>query len=350
MSCGGRGSATILRMASHEATVDAASGFAPLRAFVPARLLGNGHLQTMWPYFLRRLPALPIDTEIWPLSDGECLAVHLLDRGRGRPGVLVIHGLEGSSESPYVRGLLGRIQEAGWNGAAFDLRSCGRLASGPLRSRTAYHAGQTDDLAFIVGRLKARWQGPLAAVGFSLGGNMLLKWLGETADGSPLKVAVGVSVPFDLAACAARVDGPGVWSAGYRTYFMRSLRRKGLALSRDLPDKLDPAAIRRARTFRAFDEAVTSRLFGFDGAEDYWQRSSAAQFLPAIRRPTLLVSAEDDPIVPAHSIPHETIARNPLLQLWLAKVGGHVGFVGGSPWRPQYVAEQLVLDFLAARM
>jgi predicted alpha/beta-fold hydrolase len=338
-------------MASQEATAGVrAAAFAPPRAFVPARLLGNGHLQTLWPFFLRRLPALPIDTELWRLPDGECLAVHLLDRGRERPGVLVIHGLEGSSESPYVRGLLGRIRDAGWNAAAVDLRSCGRLARGALRSRTAYHAGQTEDLPFIVERLSARWQGPLAAVGFSLGGNMLLKWLGETGDGSPLKAAVGVSVPFDLAASAAVVDGPGIWSAGYRSFFMRSLRRKGLAMARDLGSKLDPAAIRRSRTFRQFDGAVTAPLFGFASAEDYWARSSSAQFLPAIRRPTLLVSAEDDPIVPASSIPRETIARNPALHLWLAPVGGHVGFVGGSPWRPEYVAESLIVDFLGPRL
>jgi uncharacterized protein len=336
-------------MSSQPAGAAAASGFAPARAFVPARLLGNGHLQTMWPFFFRRLPRLPIDTEIWPLSDGESLAVHLLDRGRGRPGVVVVHGLEGSSESSYVQGLLTHIQAAGWNGAAFDLRTCGRLARRTLRSRTAYHAGQTADLAFVVERLQARWQGPVAAVGFSLGGNMLLKWLGETGEGSALKAAVAVSAPFDLAASAARVDDPGIWSTGYRNLFMRSLRRKGLELARDLPEKLDRAAIRRCRTFRAFDDQVTARLFGFDGAEDYWRRSSSRHFLAGIRRPTLMIAAEDDPIVPADSIPRDEIARNPCLSLWLPEVGGHVGFVAGSPWRPIYVADQLAIDFLSAR-
>jgi predicted alpha/beta-fold hydrolase len=336
-------------MSSQSAAAAALSGFAPADAFVPARLLGNGHLQTVWPYFFRRLPRLPLDTEIWPLSDGEHLAVHLLDRGRGRPGVLVVHGLEGSSQSPYVQGLLARVQAAGWNGAAFDLRSCGRLARRGLRSRTAYHAGQTADLAYMIDRLQTRWQGPLAAVGFSLGGNMLLKWLGETGDGSPLRAAVAISSPFDLAASAARVDGAGILIAGYRSSFLRSLRRKGLALARELPDKLDPAAIRRCRTFREFDEQVTARLFGFDSAEDYWTRSSSGRFLPGIRRPTLVLAAQDDPIVPADSIPRDAIARNPHLSLWLVEVGGHVGFVAGSPWRPVYVAEQVTLDFLAAR-
>jgi predicted alpha/beta-fold hydrolase len=330
------------------AQVPGTAGFA--HEFAPARWMSNGHVQTVWPYLFRRLPRLRLVTEIWALPDGENLAVHLHDQGKELPGVLVVHGLEGSAEAPYVRGLLARIQAAGWNGAAFDLRSCGRPRSGMLRSRTAYHAGQTDDLALVVERLRARWAGgPLAVVGFSLGGNMLLKWLGETGDRSPIEAAVAVSVPFDLASSAARVDGPGFWSAAYRTWFLRSLRRKALALARDLPDKLDARRIRRCRTFADFDGAVTARLFGFASAEDYWARSSAGSFLGSIRRPTLLVFAEDDPIVPAHSIPREAIAGNPALTLWLTRVGGHVGFVSGSPWRPTYAAEDAAVAFLARR-
>jgi uncharacterized protein len=323
----------------------------PLPPFVPARWLAGGNAQTIWPFFFRRLPRLPLETEIWPLSDGERLAVYLLPRRAGRPGVVVVHGLEGSAESPYVRGVLARVQRAGWNGAAFDLRSCGRLARRTLRSRTAYHAGQTADLAFVVERLRERWGGaPVGAVGFSLGGNMLLKWLGETGEGAPLRVAAAVSPPYDLAASAACVDGPGVWSAGYRTFFMLSLRRKALVLARDLPDRLDARAIRRSRTFEGFDTHVTARLFGFSGAEDYWAHASCGQFLPSIRRPTLLVSAEDDPIVPAHSIPRQLIASNPTLTPWLTRGGGHVGFVSGTPWSPVYAADEVVMQFLSQHL
>ena len=321
-----------------------------MTAFAPPWWMANGHVQTVWPYFFRRVPRLDTTREVWPLPDGERLAVHLLEPAKGRPGVLLVHGLEGSAESPYVRGLLARVRAAGWNGAAFDLRSCGRLGDGELRSRTAYHAGQTDDLAGVVERLRDRWGGaPLAVVGFSLGGNMLLKWLGETSERSPLAAAVAVSVPFDLAASAARVDGPGFWSAAYRSWFLRSLRRKALTLARDLPDKLDRRQIRRCRTFADFDGAVTARLFGFASAQDYWARASAGSFLGSIRRPTLLVFAEDDPIVPAGCIPREAIAGNPALTLWLTRVGGHVGFVSGTPWRPVYAAEDAAIAFLAER-
>ena len=328
-----------------------ATGEAGPAAFVPARFLSNGHAQTIWPFFFRRLRRLPLHPEIWPLPDDERLAVYLLPHRPGRPGVLVVHGLEGSAESPYVRGLLARIDRLGWNGAAFDLRSCGRLARSTLRSRTAYHAGQTADLAFVVERLRVRWGGaPLAAAGFSLGGNMLLKWLGETGGRSALQAAVAVSPPYDLAASAERVDGPGVWSAGYREFFMRSLRRKALALARELPDSLDARGIRRCRGFTGFDTQVTARLFGFTSAQDYWSRASCGPFLPAIRRPTLLVSAEDDPIVPAHSIPRAEIAANPALTLWLTREGGHVGFVAGAPWRPVYAAEDVAIAFLARHL
>jgi predicted alpha/beta-fold hydrolase len=323
----------------------------PLPPFVPARMLGNGNAQTLWPFIVRRLRAPRRQrptTEVWPLPDGERLALHLLESPGQRPGVVVVHGLEGSAESPYVRGLLVRLARAGWNAAAFDLRSCGKLASGG--SRTAYHAGQTADLSFVVQRLRQRWgAGPLGAVGFSLGGNMLLKWLGELGETSPLRAAVAVSAPYDLAASAAVVDGPGLWSAGYRGYFMRSLRRKALRLARERPADLDVGHIRRCRTFADFDARVTARLFGFASAEDYWARASCGPFLPDIRRPTLLVSAQDDPIVPAHSIPRDAIAANPALTLWLTRGGGHVGFVAGTPWRPVYAAEEAAVDFLTPR-
>ncbi len=318
--------------------------------FVPARWLASGHAQTIFPFLFRRSPRPTLTTEIWPLPDGERLAAYLLPHWPGRPGVVVVHGMEGSVESPYVRGLLLRLERLGWNGASFDLRSCGRLARKELRSRTAYHAGLTADLALVVDRLRARWGAvPLAAVGYSLGGNMLLKWLGEGGARTPLEAAVAVSAPYDLAASAALVDGPGFWSANYRRFFMLSLRRKALALARELPDRLDARGIRRCRDFASFDTNVTVPLFGFASAQDYWDRASCGPFLPAIRCPTLLISADDDPIVPAASVPHEIIAANPALTLWLTRGGGHVGFVAGPPWRPRYAAEEAAVAFLAER-
>ncbi|HEY0711831.1 MAG TPA: alpha/beta fold hydrolase [Polyangia bacterium] len=289
--------------------------------------------------------------ERWQLPDGEHLHVHLLPARVGQPGVLVLHGLEGSANARYVRGVLARVEAAGWNGAAFDFRSCeapdaDREGAGPL-GRGLYHAGKTDDLGFAVGRLRERWgEVPFGVVGFSLGGNLLIKWLGEAGDGSPANAAVAVSVPFDLAACAAAIDAPGFWSRVYRERFLRSLRRKALRYAAAYPGAIDPVSVAACRTFAAYDDSVVARIFGFADATDYWSRCSARRFLPDVQRPTLLISGSDDPFVPPAAIPRDLIAANPRLTLALCEGGGHVGFVAGTPWRPRYAAEDLAMEFL----
>ena len=170
--------------------------------------LTNAHLQTLWPFLFRRVPRVPFTVEHWVLPDGEHLAVRLSERPGWRPAVLAVHGLESSADAPYVRGLLARVHAAGWNGAAFDFRSCGDR---PVPTRVAYHAGKTDDLGAVVDGLRRRWpDAPLAVVGFSLGGNVLAKWLGEMGDRAPVAAAVAVSAPFDLAAVRGRRRWPGI--------------------------------------------------------------------------------------------------------------------------------------------
>jgi predicted alpha/beta-fold hydrolase len=318
-------------------------------AFSPAFLLANRHLQTVWTSLLRRRPAGVMAQEDWRLPDGDPLTVHFVAEQPGRPGVLVLHGLEGSANARYVVGLLDRIRAAGWNGAAFDFRSCGRAAQRHQpAARGLYHAGKTDDLAFVIDRLRARWgPAPLGVVGFSLGGNVTLKWLGETGADNPITAAVTVSVPYDLGACAASIDAPGFWSTIYRERFLRSLRRKALGAMANHPGALEADAIRVCRTFAAYDGSVIARLFGFASAQDYWDRCSSRRFLPGIRRPTLLISGRNDPFIPPSAIPRDIIAQNPALTLYLAEGGGHVGFVAGSPLRPRYFADDLTIRFLA---
>jgi uncharacterized protein len=314
--------------------------------FFPMPGLMNPHLQTLWPFLFRRVPRVPFAVEHWVLPDGEHLAVRLSERPGWRPAVLAVHGLESSADAPYVRGLLARVHAAGWNGAAFDFRSCGDR---PVPTRVAYHAGKTDDLGAVVDGLRRRWpDAPLAVVGFSLGGNVLAKWLGEMGDRAPVAAAVAVSAPFDLALCAAAADGPGFWNGFYRRRFVLSLRRKALAMARREPDRLDLRSVSGVRTFAEFDARVTARLFGFADATDYWQKASAAPWVQAIRRPTLIISAEDDPLVPAACIPRQMIGANPALRLWLTRRGGHLGFLGGIPGRPVYAAEDATLAFLSS--
>jgi hypothetical protein len=333
--------------------------------FPCARGLGHRHAQTIWSSLFRRdRPRAAVQTDRWATPEGHLLALDLLPHRPGQPGVLVLHGLEASSRAPYVRGLLAAVEQQGWNGAAVSFRSCepgdargwgarrrGSAPPPPSPEAGIYHSGDTRDVGPVLERLRAAWGPvPLGAVGFSLGANVLLKWLGEEGDHAALAAAAAVSTPFDLAACADAVDAPELFAGIYRRRFLRSLRRKALVVASRHPDRFDAAAIRACATFRGYDDLVTAPIFGFAGAVDYWTRCSSAGFLARVRRPTLLISAEDDPIVPGSSIPRAAIAANPFLQPCLFDRGGHVGFVSGSPWRPRYAVDRLALEFLAPRL
>jgi predicted alpha/beta-fold hydrolase len=262
------------------------------------------------------------------------------------PLVLVLHGLEGSIRSPYVGGLFREITARGWRAVCLNFRSC----SGELnRLRRFYHSGDTGDLDFVVRHLLAREPGlSMGLVGVSLGGNVLLKWLGEEGSRAPEAIfgAVGISVPFDLVACARRLDR-GFHRYVYTARFLRTMRAKVRAKARRYPDFVDVAAARRARTFEAYDRAVTAPLNGFADEVDYWTRASSAPYLARIRRPTLLLSARDDPFVPPASLPDP--GRLPAeVRAEFVPTGGHVGFLEGRwPWRVSSWAERRAIAFLA---
>lgn len=311
-----------------------------LRPFRPARGLSNPHAQTIWPSVLRRRPSLALRRQVWerpPAPDGKpngSIDIVTMPARSGRPGVLLLHGLEGSARSPYMLGMMAALTEAGWNGAILEFRSCGPT---PPQVPQLYHSGKTDEIAFALQELERRWQAPLAAVGFSLGGNALLKFLGE--DAPPLRAAVAISVPFDLDACARSLDGAGFFSRLYRGHFLRSLKRKACetALRHQVPFTVEQ--VRRCQTLRAFDHLVTAPLFGFASAEDYYARNSSGRFLSGIRVPTRLIASRDDPFIPESAIPLASIRANPALDLRLFSSGGHVGFVSGGIRSLRYEAE-----------
>lgn len=309
--------------------------------FSPSWWLPNAHLQTAFPAVFRR-PRVRVQRETWETPDGDVLDLDFLEKREGAPGVVVLHGLEGSSRAGYTRGILAGATRRGWNGVGLNFRSCGGT---PPRGAKSYHSGETGDLAFVVSRLPWR---PFYAVGFSLGGNVLLKYLGEQGDRSPIARACAVSPPFDLEAAAMALDSAGAWSAIYRKRFLRSLKRKALRTCARHPGSLDAERVRRARSFAEFDGVVTAKLHGFTDAHDYWTKSSCAQFLPAIRVPALIVAANDDPIVPGATLPRAAIEANPNLTLRFSENGGHVGFVSGPPWNPRYEAEDAIFEFLTA--
>ncbi len=216
----------------------------------------------------------------------------------------------------------------------------------------SYHAGDTGDLAIVVQRLTAESDAPLLLAGVSLGGNVLLKWLGESGDRVPsaIRGAVAISVPFDLARSARYIDRG--FSRVYQAYFLRSLRAKARYKSTDFSGRVPPVdAALRARTLFEFDDRFTAPLHGFENAVEYYARSSSLRFLSHVQVPTLLLSARDDPFLPPDVLGEvETAVQStPAVTLELVARGGHVGFIAGRvPWRPLYYAEWRALDFLAA--
>jgi predicted alpha/beta-fold hydrolase len=259
----------------------------------------------------------------------------------------VLHGLEGTIQSHYLLGILAEARRRGWSADALIFRTCNGETT---RARRLYHSGETTDLGLVVQRLVREHRGqPLALAGFSLGGNVLLKWLGERGDDLPAEVqsAAAVSVPFDLELGARFIERG--FSRVYTRHFLRTLRSKARArLSRD-PDLFDASTLEKARTLFEFDDAVTAPVHGFVDARDYYHRSSSRRYLARIRRPTLLLSAYDDPFLPEHVL-HEVAALaadNPWLTVEFHERGGHVGFVSGHwPWSPRYYAEDRLLTFL----
>ena len=289
------------------------------------------------------------------MADGDEIELHRLEpegavaAHHGR--LLVLHGLEGTIRSHYLRGLLTLARDRGWAADALIFRTCNGEMT---RARRLYHSGETTDLDAVVRRLVREQPGrPLSLAGFSLGGNVLLKWLGEHGDDLPSEVraAAAVSVPFDLERGSRFIERG--FSRVYGRHFLRTLRAKArIKLERD-PGLYDASALERARTLFDFDDVVTAPVHGFTSASDYYRRSSSLGFLSSIRRPTLLLSAYDDPFLPRAVLDEvEEVARaNQYLSVEFHQRGGHVGFISGrAPWAPRYYAEERVVGFLEARV
>lgn len=309
-------------------------------AFRPAWWLPGAHLQTLWPSLARRRPKLALRRERVELQDGDFIDL-ALGAGHG-PTVVVVHGLEGDLHSHYAGSTLAAIAAAGLRPVFMHLRGC---SGEPNRLPRAYHSGASDDLAAVLGHLAQGPEGPpLAAVGFSLGGNLLLKYLGETAE-PIVRAAVAISVPFVLRDAMLRLNY-GL-SRVYRRHLLERVkaayRRKRAAMP-GLAD-LDLDAM---QDFFDFDDQVTAPLNGFAGAEDYYTHCSCRPFLSRIGTPTLILHALDDPFMFPHSVPRPD-ELGPGVRLELSGHGGHVGFVGGPlPWRPNYWVEDRLVAFLTS--
>lgn len=316
--------------------------------FEPAWWARGGHAQTLWGKFFRPRPPLPTRRERWDTPDGDFIDLHRLGASPGAPRLLFLHGLEGTIRSHYVSGFFAEAKRRGWGADLLIFRGCG---DEPNRAPRFYHSGETADLAFAFDRIRAEHpESPMALAGVSLGGNVMLKFLGERGGSLPREVraAAAISVPFDLErSCLFIQQG---FSKVYDRHFLRTLREKALAKLERFPGLFDRATLERAESIYGFDDAVTAPVHGFDSAHDYYSKSSSLGFIERIRIPTLLLSAVDDPFLPPAVLDDvSAIAeRNPLLTLEYPAHGGHVGFVAGSvPWRPFYYGEWRACEFLA---
>ena len=292
--------------------------------------------------------------ERWATPDDDFLEVHRLDAPRGStaetPHVLLLHGLEGNLHSHYAQALLREMRRRGWSADLLIWRSCG---SEPNRARRFYHSGETEDLALALHRIATeRPDAPLSVAGVSLGGNILLKYLGEQGGSARnlIVAAAAVSVPFDLGRGCDHINHG--FSKLYQKSFLDSLKRKAAEKQTRYRDLPSPERIASITTLRDFDDAVTAPVHGFVDAVDYYTRASSIRYLQDIAVDTLLLSALDDPFLPSDVLAETAriAAQNPHLTVDFTRGGGHAGFVGGrNPFRPVYYMEQRVGDFLAER-
>jgi uncharacterized protein len=318
--------------------------------YSPAWWLPGAHAQTLWGKLFRREPLQPTVIERWDTPDGDFLEIHRLGTSSSSPSarLVVLHGLEGTIRSHYAQGLLSEACSRGWAADMLIFRSCGNELN---RTRRFYHSGETTDLAFVVGRLLNEFpEQSLVLAGVSLGGNVLLKYLGERGTELPpqVRAAAAVSVPFDLGRSSRYIDRG--FSRIYQRHFLRSLRRKAIGKLERFPDLVPLERLASVRTMYDFDNIMTAPLHGFRDADDYYSRSSSLGWIGRISIPTLLLSAVDDPFLPPAVLDEvrSEAKRNPTLELDFPRHGGHAGFISGrNPFRPRYYAERRVCDFLA---
>jgi hypothetical protein len=314
-----------------------------LQPFVP--LFSNPHLQTLAAHFWpRRLEQrrFPVEAKLYRTQPEVRVLVHTQRPARAALGqAVLVHGLEGSSNSGYMRSMAQAALEAGLAVHRVNLRSCGGTEA---LSATGYHSGLTGDLLFLLRKLAQEGPAPVFLIGYSLGGNLALKLAGELGEEArPLLAGVcAISTPIDLAACAHRLGAPENWA--YEQRFLRSLKRRVRVRQRHWPGRFSLDDLDSIRSIVDFDDRITAPAFGFRDAAHYYATQSAAGFLERIRVPGLLVQAKDDPVVPFDIFEQPGISENPNLELLAVEHGGHVGFLARR--RPRLWADRVVLEWI----
>ncbi len=319
--------------------------------FRPPFWLRNRHAQTMFPSMPWAWPRrLSLRRESLELPDGDATAVDWLSDAealtKSSPLLVILHGLEGSADSSYAKMLMQAAREQQWRSCVLHFRDCGDYRN---RLPRRYHAGETSDIRYFLGLLREQGHdGPIVAVGFSLGGNVLLKYLGESGHDTPLTAACGVSVPLKLHECSIALNTG--FSKVYQYYLLKRMKSSVARKFDQYTAAFDWNRAMNAKTFAEFDDAVTAPLHGFANKNDYYDRCSSGGFLKDIEKPTLIINSLDDPFMSPRVIPHEDQLSD-MVTIEISDAGGHVGFIdGGTPWRPTYYLPQRLISFLKESM
>jgi uncharacterized protein len=314
-----------------------------LRPFEP--FFTNPHLATIagnfWsrPKVDQRWPPQPV---VYHTEPEVSVLVHSqFPDSAPRGEIILVHGLEGSSDAGYARSMSYAALEAGYATHRFNMRSCGGTENLALSN---YHSGQTSDLLYVLKERRKKTELPIFLVGFSLGGNVVLKLTGELGEQARGLIAAvcAVSTPIDLKACALALGKPQNFI--YEQRFLDRLRDRIRLRHQQAPDIYSLAPLKNIRTIYDFDDLYTGPLFGFGNADNYYTTQSANRFLSEIKVPALLVQAKDDPLIPFAVYDHRAFRDNPCLTLLAVEHGGHLGFIARN--RPRFWLDGIVLDWL----
>lgn len=308
--------------------------------------LPGGDLQTIFAATLNPVPSVDYRRERWELPDGDFVDADWVGNDPASPIVVLFHGLEGNSQSAYARSLMAGVKAKGWRGVVIHFRGC---SGEPNRLPRVYYAGDAPEIELLLSRVRSQAPTvPIYAVGVSLGGNALLKWLGEKGDKAAAVIdkAIAVSAPIDLAASADALD-KGLNRLIYTPMFVDSMRPKAMQMTQRFPGLLSEEKIIAARTIHDIDNAVTAVLYGATDAEDYYAKNASKPWLPSIRLPTLILNARNDPFIPASSLPTaDEVSASVTLEY--PETGGHAGFPRDNNWFATHLLEFFQAELLSA--
>ncbi len=309
--------------------------------YTPPIFFQNGHVQTVFPVLFRSIKGVTYIRERIQTPDNDFIDLDWSARQNNRLAI-ISHGLEGNSHRAYVKGMVKAANESNWDALAWNYRSCSGEPNLKLRS---YHNGVTDDLGWVIQHAKKKYQyKEIALIGFSLGGNLTLLYLGREIPDPSIRKAVVFSVPCDLAKSAEALAKPA--NALYMKRFLTLLHKKVKAKMNLMPDRINDNGYHRIKDFKAFDDRYTAPIHGFKNADDYWEKCSSKPYIPNIKIPTLIINAANDPFLPKACFPRKEARMNKHVTLLIPASGGHVGFVAFNA-QNRYWSEQIAVGFLS---